>query len=85
MQPLAPTDRIDDELATIRAEIARLIARETMLLSRPAEGGTQPRPGWPIRRLPGPAPMDQNRKYLCASGNSVAASQVSNTPSARTS
>jgi hypothetical protein len=29
--------------------------------------------------------IDQNRKYLCAIGSTVAGSQVSSTPSARTS
>ena len=37
------------------------------------------------RVLPVVERADQNRKYFCAIGNSVAGSQVSNWPSARTS
>ncbi|NJM84302.1 MAG: hypothetical protein HC844_19295 [Tabrizicola sp.] len=51
MYPLNPVD----ELVEIRAQIARLKRRETMLLAQIAEddtGAPRARPGWPIQRDP---------------------------------
>gem|GEM_PF-1107442 len=79
-----PAATLADQLGEIRAELARLKAREAWLLAQRQADPVPLRPGWPIRRCP-VLDGDQNRKYRCANGNSFAGSQVSNTPSARTS
>lgn len=51
-----PTQTPSDELAEVRAQIARLRAREaelsSLLLLLPSEPLPRTRPGWPIRRQP---------------------------------